>query len=283
MEKLIMDSHAKINLALDVLGKRDDGYHEIDTIMQSISLKDRLTFESLEEDGVLLIDSNNGDIPLDENNLVYKAWELLKDEFNISKGLDIYIEKKIPMGAGLAGGSSNCATTLKALNRIWELGLSQEKLEELGGRLGADVPFCIRGGTVRARAIGDSLEDLKAFRGYKVLLCNPGIEIDTAEAYGLLELDGDRLDLDSLEETMERGDLREMDSFMANKMEEKIIEEYPIIGEIKDRMEDLGSSASLMTGSGSTVFGIFKDDKSLLRAYEVLKRDFDKVYACETI
>lgn len=283
MEKLIMDSYAKINLGLDVLGKRDDGYHEIDTIMQSISLKDRLIFESLEEDGVLLIDSNCQDLPLDEDNLVYKAWELLKDEFNISRGLHIYIEKKIPMGAGLAGGSSNCATTLRALNEIWELGLEMEELEDLGARLGADVPFCIEGGTVRATGIGDRLEDLQPFKGQKVLVCNPGIAVDTALAYGMLDLGGDRLDLDSLERAMERRDLREMDRFMGNKMEKSIIEKYPIIGEIKSRMTELGSSASLMTGSGSTVFGIFSDELGLVRAYRELKKDFDRVYVCETI
>ena len=201
MEELTMESYGKINLFLDVLYKREDGYHELNTVMQQISLKDKLTFREIES-GIKL-ESFGLKIPLDSTNLVYKAWEYLKDLSGVEKGIHIIIEKNIPVAAGLAGGSSNAAATLKALNQLWNLNLSLEELMKIGGKIGADIPFCLLGGTALAQGIGDVLTPLKSFNDIHILLGNPGIGVSSEYAYSKINLEEkDHLDISKLIEYM---------------------------------------------------------------------------------
>ncbi len=281
MKELIMESYGKINLALDVLYKRNDGYHEINSVMQQIDLKDTLVFS--EHKSGIIIESNNNEMPLDSNNLIYKTWDKLKDITGINKGIRIKVDKQIPIAAGLAGGSSNGAVTLKALNILWDLNLSLEELMNIGRTLGADIPFCIMGGTAKAQGIGEKLSKLKPFVGKHILLGNPGIDISTAYAYSRLDFNNDRIDIDALISNMEANDLEAVAKDMKNVMEKPIIEDYPIIQEIKDIMIKHGSLGALMSGSGSTVFGLFDDKEKLLFAEKKLKERNFKAYSCITI
>lgn len=282
MKEFIIESYGKINLALDVLYKREDGYHQLNSIMQQISLKDKLIFKEIKEG--IVIKSNSKEVPLDSTNLVYKAWDRLKQITGINKGIQIEIVKEIPVASGLAGGSANGAAALKALNYLWELNLSEEELMKIGKELGADIPFCIMGGTALAQGIGENLTKLKSFSGKSILLGNPGIGVSTAYAYSKLNLNGsERLDLDSLIASMEKEDLQEVASLIGNSMEEPIIKEHPIIGEIKSLMIKYGALGSLMSGSGPTVFGIFDDKEKMDFAKKKLGEKIPKVYSTTTI
>lgn len=282
MEELTMESYGKINLCLDVLYKREDGYHELNTVMQQISLKDKLTFREIES-GIKL-ESFGLKIPLDSTNLVYKAWEYLKDLSGVEKGIHIIIEKNIPVAAGLAGGSSNAAATLKALNQLWNLNLSLEELMKIGGKIGADIPFCLLGGTALAQGIGDVLTPLKSFNDIHILLGNPGIGVSSEYAYSKINLEEkDHLDISKLIEYMDKKDIKSVASSLENIMETFIIEEHPIIQQIKDNMISSGALGTLMSGSGPTVFGIYQDEESIIEAKKKLLKIIDKVYICKTM
>lgn len=282
MEELTMESYGKINLCLDVLYKREDGYHELNTVMQQISLKDKLTFREIES-GIKL-ESFGLKIPLDSTNLVYKAWEYLKDLSGVEKGIHIIIEKNIPVAAGLAGGSSNAAATLKALNQLWNLNLSLEELMKIGGKIGADIPFCLLGGTALAQGIGDVLTPLKSFNDIHILLGNPGIGVSSEYAYSKINLEEkDHLDISKLIEYMDKKDIKSVASSLENIMETFIIEEHPIIQGIKDNMISSGALGTLMSGSGPTVFGIYQDEESIIEAKKKLLKIIDKVYICKTM
>lgn len=280
MKELILNSHGKVNLSLDILYKRDDGYHEIESIMQEISLKDKLTFRSQEKD--MIIETDNPQVPIDFNNLSYKAWEKMKLYTGLEKGLYVKIEKTIPVSAGLAGGSSNAASTIKAINLLWGLRLSTKELMDIGKSVGADVPFCIMGGTALAKGIGEKLQPLKPFKDINILICNPGIEISTAYAYSRLNLNSERLDTNGLIEAIKRGDIKGVSKGLGNKMEEAIIEEHPVIETIKRAMIDNGALASLMSGSGPTVFGIFEDLEKMLFTKRKLLKVYPLTYTCKT-
>lgn len=282
MEPLIIDAYGKINLALDVLYKRSDGYHEINTVMQQISLKDRLIFKELDKG--IEIESRGLKVPLDGSNLVCKAWEHLKAISEIDKGIHITIEKNIPIAAGLAGGSTDAAATLKALNQLWNLNLSKERLMEIGVKIGADVPFCLLGGTALAEGIGEVLTPLDSFQGVHILLGNPGIGVSTEYAYGKLDLKNkDPHDLNRLIACIKSRDLECVGESVENIMEAEIIGENPIIKAIKQNMLSTGALGTLMSGSGPTVFGIYQDKPSIIKAKEKLLEIIDKVYICETM
>lgn len=281
MRELILNSHGKINLSLDILYKREDGYHEIESVMQEINLKDKLTFKSLEKD--IIIETDSPQVPIDFHNLVYKAWEKMKLCTGIEKGIYVKIEKAIPVSAGLAGGSSNAASAIKAINFLWDLNLSQRELMDIAKSVGADIPFCIMGGTAQARGIGEELQPLKSFKDVNILICNPGIEISTAYAYSRLNLNGERLDTKGLIEAIEKGDIKGVSKCLGNKMEEAIIKENPIIADIKQTMRDNGALSSLMSGSGPTVFGIFEDLEKMLLTEEKLLKSYPLTYVCKTI
>lgn len=284
MKEIIIESYAKINLGLDILYKRSDGYHEINTIMQQISLSDTITIREVEED--IVLESNSDNLPLDSTNLVYRAWKILQEKTGIKKGIQISIHKNIPISAGLAGGSSNAAAVLKGLNELWDLKLSEKELMELGVKLGADVPYCIMGGTAFAEGIGEKLTKLKSFSGKFVLLANPGIEISTLEVYNRLKLVGKpQLDIKKIINFIEKDDLKSVAENIINVMEKVVIEDHPIISKIKKEMRDCGALGALMSGSGSTVFGLFDDIDKMNDCTIKLKEKLTKgtVFVAETI
>lgn len=262
MRELIIESYGKINLGLDVLYKREDGYHELSTIMQQISLKDIITIKEIKEG--IIIESNNKDVPLDSTNLVYRAWEKLKEITGVNKGVYIKIHKEIPVAAGLGGGSTNAASVLKGLNQLWSLDLGEGELMAMGKDLGADVPYCIMGGTSLAEGIGEKLTKLRSFGGKHILLMNPGIAISTADIYGKLNLKcRERMDIKRIISSIEKDDLQSVADNIANIMEEIVIGENSVIGKIKEDMIEYGALGSLMSGSGPTVFGLFDDEDKL--------------------
>lgn len=283
MDEIVLDSYAKINLALDILYKRDDGYHELNTIMQQIDLKDRIIIRNRNKG--IHIQCDNKDVPLDENNLVYKAWEKIKEKTGINRGIQITIEKKIPVAAGLAGGSSNGGAVLKGLNLLWDLKLSDEELMAIGKEIGADVPFTIMGGTAWAKGIGERLTRLNSFSGKMVLLANMGIPVSTEWVYKNMDLKSinKRVDIESLIRYMEEDDLLSLAKNMENVMEAVVIEKYPQIERIKEDMIKFGGLGSLMSGSGPTVFGLFDDEEKLHRCKKELEKKIPYVLVAKTI
>ncbi len=283
MKKIKIDAHAKINLSLDVLKRREDGYHELEMIMQQLALKDVITIE--ERNSGFTLDSNSTDIPLDSSNLVYKAYNILSEKFNIKKGIHIYIEKNIPVAGGLAGGSTDAAAVLKGLNTLWQLNLSEEQLMDIGLRVGADVPYCIMGGTALARGIGEKLTKLNSFSDRLILIANPGLNISTAYVYNNLKLDKitDRPQTKVMLEHIENGDTELVAKEMKNVLETVTIEEHPILNKIKEQMLMHGALGSLMSGSGPTIFGIFKDVNDMTRCEESLKSSIKTVLSTKTV
>lgn len=283
MEEIILDAYGKINLALDVLYKRDDGYHEIDTVMQQIDLKDTLILKN--RDSGINIKSNEKSIPLDERNLVYKSWKKMVDKNKVNRGVDITIIKRIPVAAGLAGGSTDAAAVLKGLNILWDLNLSQGELMEIGKEIGADVPFCIFGGTARARGIGERLKPIKSFSNKLILLVNIGVEVPTEHVYKSLDLYNKdfAVDVEKLAGYIEMNNLKKVAENMGNALESVVIKEFPILGEIKEEMVRLGALGALMSGSGPTVFGIFDDENKLYSCKERMKAKYKKVIVTKTI
>lgn len=270
MESIKIIRSAKINLGLEIINKREDGYHNIESIMQEIDLYDEVYLEKSDQ---FQITSNNKYIPLGEDNLVYKAYRLLADKYNKTDKFKIHIEKNIPVMAGLAGGSADGAAVLLALNEMWQLGLDTRELEDLSSELGADFPFCIRGGTCFASRIGDKLRDLPSFSGVDILIINPKIPISTAEVYSKIRIENKKVSLSKLEEAIEDRDLEKLGHELFNRMEEVVFKSHPEIKSIKEELLQQGALGALMSGSGSSVFGIFKDQASLNRA-----RDYFQSY-----
>lgn len=283
MDEIVLESFGKINLSLDVLYKRNDGYHELNTIMQQIDLKDTVTIREIKE-GIHL-ECNEKGVPLDNANLAYKAWEKIIEKTGVNKGIHIIIDKKIPVASGLAGGSTNGAAVLKGLNNLWDLKLSQDELRELGLEIGADVPFCIMGGTAQAKGIGEKLTKLKSFSNKMVLLANVGIPISTSNVYENLNLNNTngRIDIDKMVRYMREDNLPKVAENMVNVMEQVVVKKYPIIDEIKKDMINYGALGSLMSGSGPTVFGIFDDEVKLYKCKKELEKKIKKVFVAKTI
>lgn len=260
-----LKSLAKINLGLDVLGRRENGYHDVRMVMQTIYLYDNVILEKRPEEGIV-VETNLFFLPSDENNIAYKAAKLLFDEFGLSGGIHIHLEKHIPVAAGLAGGSSNAAAVLVGINRMYDLGLSQKELMERGVKLGADVPYCIMRGTVLAEGIGEILTPLPAMPKCYILIAKPGISVSTKVVYD--KLDSKEIethpDIDGILEGLQQENLSKVAASMGNVLEEVTIQEYPVIREIKNAMKKAGALNAMMSGSGPTVFGIF-DDKTKAR------------------
>jgi 4-diphosphocytidyl-2-C-methyl-D-erythritol kinase len=275
------NAYGKINLALDVLYKRDDGYHEISSIMQQVSLHDTVIIE--EGGRGVEIECDNHLVPLDHTNLVHKAWEEISRLTGTKTGIRVKIHKRIPVAAGLAGGSSNGAAVLKGLNEMWDLGLSVKDLMDIGGRIGADIPFCILGGTALAEGIGERLTSLKPFRDKHILLANPGIGISSAYAYNRLTIPKDNKPMEPMLQCIEKDDLKCLAEEMFNVFEGAIIPENPIIGEIKKTMENNGALRALMSGSGASVFGLYDDLDKLEFAKRKLQKDIPYVFHVTTV
>ncbi|MDX9916678.1 MAG: 4-(cytidine 5'-diphospho)-2-C-methyl-D-erythritol kinase [Gudongella sp.] len=268
--KTEIEAHGKINLALDVLYKRDDGYHEIKSVMQQISLSDTLIIED-DTKGVK-IECDSPYVPSDGTNLVYKAWKEISKIAGTNAGIRVRIIKRIPVAAGLAGGSADGAAVIAALNDMWELGMTKIEMMEIGLKIGADLPFCLLGGTALAEGVGEKLTELKTLSGVHVLLAAPGIQISTADTYSKLRLRDQRLPVDEMVLAIERGEIKGVTENLSNVLEEVIFPENPKIAELKNLMTKFGAMGSLMSGSGSSVFGIFEDEDKLNFAYTKFRK-----------
>lgn len=280
MNSIGLKSRAKINLSIDVLGKRQDGYHIVEMIMQTIDLYDNLKITQIEEDSIK-IKSNSQDIPLNQDNIVYKAANILKEKFNIKKGIEISIQKNIPVAAGMAGGSSNAAAVLVGLNRIWDLGLNQLELKDIALQLGADVPFCITGGSALAQGIGEELTDIKGLNeNIHILICKPNIFVSTKEVYQSLDMNGikKRPDNQKLIDALQVNDVKYVSENMVNVLEEVTSSKYDEINQIERIIMDNKALGSMMSGSGPTVFGLFDNKEYAIRAKEELLQNYNQVY-----
>ena len=272
MDSIIIEAHAKINLGLDITGVRGDGYHLVDMVMQTVSLSDLVHVQKNGTQEIRLT-STSDSIPLDERNLAYKAAKLMADKFPQVKGVDIHIEKNIPVAAGLAGGSTDGAAVMTAINRIFNLDIPTEKLMELAVGLGADVPYCIFGGTARAQGIGEVLTEIKALPECFVLLSKPDCSVSTKEAYGRYDAIDEvkHPDIEGMIRCIEQGDLIKMAEKMGNVLENVTEPVHPVIGDIKRTMRENGAVCAMMSGSGPTVFGIFDKEEDLITAKEAVQ------------
>ena len=259
MNQIELKALAKINLGLDVLGRRENGYHDVRMVMQSIYLYDEVRIEKAEPEEISVI-SNLSFLPTGEGNIAYKAAKLLKDEFQIKDGIKITLNKHIPVAAGLAGGSSNAAAVLFGMNRMFWLGLSQKELMERGVKLGADVPYCIMRGTVLAEGIGEELSVLPAMPKCTVLIAKPPVSVSTKVVYEALDSGNivKHPDIDGIIEGLQNRDLRQVAASMGNVLEDVTIPMHPVIEDIKNEMKACGALNAMMSGSGPTVFGLFE-------------------------
>ncbi len=283
MKSIKLRAMAKINLSLDVVGERPDGYHDLRMVMQSVRLCDQISVSPTRAPGVRM-KSNLHCLPLGGSNLAVKAAELIMEECGIRSGVFIDLEKNIPVAAGLAGGSSDAAAVLVAMNLLFELGLSEEKLRELGVRLGADVPFCIMRGTALAEGIGEILTPLPALPDCSILLAKPDIHVSTKDVFGALKLSEKTVhpDTDGQVEAVREGDLAGTARLCGNVLESVTEVRYPVIGAIKQTMKARGALAAMMSGSGPTVFGIFEEKSRAEEAADALRKGSDASYVCVT-
>ncbi|MBD5134690.1 MAG: 4-(cytidine 5'-diphospho)-2-C-methyl-D-erythritol kinase [Lachnospiraceae bacterium] len=258
-----LKAYGKINLALDVVGKRDDGYHEVRMVMQTVKIYDGIEIY-VTDSGKIEVETNLYFLPVNENNLVYKAAKLLMDEFNIKKGIFIKLQKVIPVAAGMAGGSADAASVLYGVNKLFKLGLTNKELMERGVKLGADIPYCIMRGTALSEGIGEKLTRLPAPPKAAVLVARPAISVSTKFVYENLNLKGLKKhpDIDGMVEAIKNKDLQGIASNMENVLETVTVNNYPIIQDIKSIMKERGAINSLMSGSGPTTFGIYEDKKT---------------------
>ena len=273
MNEYRIKAYAKINLGLDVVRRLENGYHEVKMVMQTVGIYDVLDFERT--DGGIVITTDSGELPTDENNLIYKAAKLMRETYPISGGVKIHLEKHIPIAAGMAGGSTDAAATLKGMNRLFDLGCTLKDLMELGVKIGADVPYCVMGGTALAEGIGEKLTPLAPAPDCYVLVAKPDINVSTKYVYE--HLDAQEIvkhpDIDGMVEAIAEESLQGILDRMENVLETVTVSAYPIIQTIKDRMKELGAINSLMSGSGPTVFGIFVEKDMARRAYDKLEEE----------
>ena len=306
---LEVKAYAKVNLSLDIVGRREDGYHLVRMVMQSLDIADILTFEKLDKPEIIVLldnpsvgsdgDSPLGKVPLDENNLIYKAARLLFDRYiwkkNEKAGVQITLTKNIPIAAGMAGGSSDAAATFRGINELFELGLMDKELMEMGVTLGADIPYCIMGGTALSECIGEELTRLPDIPECVFLVVKPRISVSTAEAYGgydsLVESKtGQKVriihpDVDGQVDALYAGNLKGVTDKFLNVLEYVTAEKHPIIGDIEKIMLDFGALNAMMSGSGPTVFGIFEDvEKAEAAKKELEQRDIsDQLFVVSSL
>lgn len=277
--KLLVKAPAKINLALDVLHKRPDGYHEVEMIMTTIDLADRVELTLLNEDKIHIL-SHNRYVPDDHRNLAYQAAQLLKTRFGVKQGVTISIEKTIPVAAGLAGGSSDAAAALRGLNKLWNLGLTLDQLAQIGSEIGSDVSFCVYGGTALAKGRGEIIAELPAPPTCWVILAKPFIGVSTAEVYRQLNLSGTQHpNIAQMIEAINNNNYQQVCNNLGNVLEDVTLKLHPEVAQIKEQMKRFGADAVLMSGSGPTVFGIVQHDSRMHRIYNGLRGFCDQVFA----
>ena len=277
MKSIRLKARAKINLTLDVLGKREDGYHELEMVMQSLKLHDNIFMETIKGKNHIKLKSNLKWLPVDEKNLAYKAALLMKQEFDIDDGIFIELEKNIPVAAGLAGGSSDCAAVLIGMNKLFSLGLCQNSLMELGARLGSDVPYCICRGTALAQGRGEIITPLEPCPFFYVVLAKLPVSVSTAAVYGGLKLDEIKQRPDTVKyiNAINDKDINYVVSGMKNVLETVTIKMVPQIQELKKAFLEHGALNAMMSGSGPTVFALFDSKKQAELAAEAIGSLFD--------
>ena len=266
-------AYAKINLGLDVLGKRDDGYHLVKMIMQNVDIYDTLTFKKTNDGKVSLL-TNDESIPVDDSNLICKVAKQLQDRYGITDGAQIELVKRIPVAAGMAGGSTDGAAAYRALNDLWELGLSDKELCELAVKLGADIPYCIVGGTALSEGIGEVLTSIDGKAKYHLVVAKPDIMVSTGWVY--TELDSTEItrhpDIDAVKAAIEEGDVKRMCDQIHNVLEPVTTAKYRVIKDIEKILEDNGAVRAFMTGSGPTVFAVFDNENTAKKGFEAVKK-----------
>lgn len=276
MEELRLKARAKINLTLDVTGKREDGYHLLETIMQTVALYDGVYLKKLKKPEIKL-KTNLHWLPTDERNLAWKAAALMRETYGIREGVFIEIDKRIPVAAGLAGGSADCAAVLVGMNRLFGLQLPRRRLEELAAQLGSDIPYCVRRGTVLCEGVGEILTNAPAPcpQGY-VVLAKPGVSVSTASVYQKLRWQEVKThpDTQAMLRAMQAGDLAQVGAGLCNVLESVTIPLHPQIAEIKARLMEMGAEGALMSGSGPTVFALFGEKAAAKQAAMQVKREF---------
>lgn len=272
MDRLELKALGKINLGLDVLGRRENGYHDVRMVMQTVYLYDRIIMKKSKTPGIRL-ETNLYYLPVNENNLAYQAAQMLMDKFHIEEGVSIQLDKHIPVAAGMAGGSSNAAAVLFGMNRMFSLGLSQKELMERGVKLGADVPYCIMRGTVLAEGIGEILTPLSPMPKCYVLIAKPAISVSTKMVYEKLDSHEieDHPDIDGILAGLKAGDLKKVAGSMGNVLERVTVDAYPVIDQIKKMMIKEGALNAMMSGSGPTVFGIFEEKATARKAADAIR------------
>ena len=273
MNEISLKALAKINLGLDVVRRREDGYHEVRMIMQTIHLYDRLEIKKTGSADITM-ETNLSFLPTNENNLVYKAAKLLKDEFEIKEGVHVNLKKHIPVAAGMAGGSTDAAAVLYGINRMFGLGLSKKELMERGVKIGADVPYCLMRGTALAEGIGEDLSALPPMVKCPVLIAKPSVNVSTKFVYENLKLDDTTVhpDIDALVADIQAQDLKKIAADMGNVLETVTIPNYPVIADIKQHMLEHGAINAMMSGSGPTVFGLFEKEETAQEAFTAMKQ-----------
>lgn len=281
-----MKAYAKINIALDAIGKREDNYHLLRMIMQTVDLYDVIDIEKI-NDSNISISCNKHYVPTDERNLAYKAAVLFRDEFNIKDGVKINIKKNIPVAAGMAGGSTNAAAVLVIMNKLFNVNASLEVLKEIGLKIGADVPYCIEGGTALCEGIGEIITPLKPFENKILVVLKPNFGVSTKEVYTNLDINKIRkhVNIEGLIQAMENDDLDYVSKNMKNVLENVTLKKHTILKNIKEDMRKSGALGAMMSGSGPTVFAFFDDMLTAQRAFEFLKGKYkySDVYITRTI
>lgn len=273
MEEYQCKAYAKINLGLDVVGILENGYHEVRMIMQTVGIYDELSFEKTQAG--IKITTDSGELPTDENNLIYKAAKLMMDTYKVQGGVNIHLQKNIPIAAGMAGGSTDAAATMKGINELFDLGCEQQELMELGVKIGADVPYCIMGGTALAEGIGEKLTALSPAPECFLLVAKPDINVSTKYVYEHLDSEGveEHPDIDGMVKAIEAGSLQGVVERLGNVLETVTVKAHPVINTLKERMRELGADGSMMSGSGPTVFGIFAEEAKAKAAYAKIEEE----------
>lgn len=273
MDSYQIKAFAKINLGLDVVRKLENGYHEVKMVMQTVGIYDELTLTRTQEG--ITVTTDHKELPTDDNNLIYKAAKIMMEEYHIPSGIHIHLKKNIPVAAGMAGGSTDAAATFKGINRMFDLDCTLEELMRLGVRVGADVPYCVLGGTALAEGIGEKLTSLNPAPDCYVLVVKPDISVSTKEVYEHLDAEGitQHPDIDGMVEAIWEESLQGILDRMGNVLENVTVEKYPVIDLLKRRLRELGALNSLMSGSGPTVFGIFINERIAREAFEQMKAE----------
>lgn len=280
---MLVKAYGKINISLDIVGKREDGYHLLKMIMQNVDLYDSMSFQKCDKG--INISCNKPYIPTDEKNLVYKAAKLFMDTYNISEGINIYLKKNIPVAAGMAGGSSDAAAVFKTLKQLFEIDVDDNELMDLGVQIGADVPYCIMGGTALCEGIGDIITPLPSFKNHILILVKPNFGVSTKEVYKNLDFSKifKHPDTEAIIKAMEEERLEDVCNGMKNLLENVTLRKYPVLKRIKEDMVRMGAMGAMMSGSGPTIFAFFDDMLKAQRCYDKFKTQYKEVYITRTI